>query len=92
MSSFVQSAHRFGQAVIVGVADTADRRGNPNPSQALTVPNGLVLREFKGSLQRYSWYERTQREARRAVFAWIEGWYNPHRRHSWLGHFESVRR
>ncbi|MGH8950569.1 MAG: IS3 family transposase [Acidimicrobiia bacterium] len=29
---------------------------------------------------------RTPREARRAVFDYIEGWYNPHRRHSSLGY------
>ena len=29
---------------------------------------------------------KTQREARLAVFSWIEGWYNPHRRHSSLGY------
>lgn len=28
---------------------------------------------------------RTQAEARMAVFDYIEGWYNPHRRHSGLG-------
>ena len=28
---------------------------------------------------------RTQAEAKMAVFAYIEGWYNPHRRHSGLG-------
>lgn len=28
----------------------------------------------------------TRDEARAAVFAWIEGWYNPHRRHSSLGY------
>jgi putative transposase len=28
---------------------------------------------------------RTQAEARLAVFRFIEGWYNPHRRHSALG-------
>jgi putative transposase len=28
---------------------------------------------------------RTQAEAKMAVFDWIEGWYNPHRRHSSLG-------
>jgi putative transposase len=28
---------------------------------------------------------RTQAEARVAVFRYIEGWYNPHRRHSALG-------
>ena len=29
---------------------------------------------------------RSQAEARMAVFEWIEGWYNPHRRHSALGY------
>ncbi|MAG34520.1 MAG: hypothetical protein CL908_26925, partial [Deltaproteobacteria bacterium] len=29
---------------------------------------------------------RTQSEARMAVFDFIEGWYNPHRRHSALGY------
>lgn len=29
---------------------------------------------------------RTREEARRAIFSWIEGWYNPHRRHSSLGY------
>ena len=29
---------------------------------------------------------RTQTEARRAVFDFIEGWYNLHRRHSSLGY------
>ena len=29
---------------------------------------------------------RTQVEARMAVFQFIEGWYNPHRRHSGLGY------
>jgi transposase InsO family protein len=28
----------------------------------------------------------TRDEARAAVFSWIEGWYNPHRRHSSLGY------
>jgi transposase InsO family protein len=28
----------------------------------------------------------TRLEARMAVFAWIEGWYNPHRRHSTLAY------
>ncbi len=28
---------------------------------------------------------RTQVEARHAIFRFIEGWYNPHRRHSALG-------
>lgn len=29
---------------------------------------------------------RSQAEAKMAVFDWIEGWYNPHRRHSSLGY------
>jgi putative transposase len=29
---------------------------------------------------------KTQTEARLAIFEWIEGWYNPHRRHSSLGY------
>ncbi len=33
---------------------------------------------------------RTPREARRAVFDYIEGWYNPHRRHSSLGYESPV--
>jgi putative transposase len=28
---------------------------------------------------------RSQAEARMAIFDWIEGWYNPRRRHSSLG-------
>lgn len=33
---------------------------------------------------------RSQVEARMAVFEWIEGWYNPHRRHSGLGYRSPV--
>jgi len=33
---------------------------------------------------------KSQAEARMAVFEWIEGWYNPHRRHSGLGHRSPV--
>jgi transposase InsO family protein len=28
---------------------------------------------------------KTHAEARLAIFEWIEGWYNPHRRHSGIG-------
>jgi transposase InsO family protein len=35
-------------------------------------------------LDRYCF--QTRDEARREVFSWIEGWYNPHRRHSGLGY------
>lgn len=33
---------------------------------------------------------QTQVEARLAVFEWLEGWYNPHRRHSALGYRSPV--
>lgn len=33
---------------------------------------------------------RTQAEARMAVFEYLEGWYNPHRRHSALGYESPV--
>jgi len=33
---------------------------------------------------------KTQTEARMAVFEWIEGWYNPHRRHSSLGYLSPM--
>jgi putative transposase len=33
---------------------------------------------------------RTQVEARMAVFQYVEGWYNPHRRHSALAYFSPI--
>jgi putative transposase len=33
---------------------------------------------------------KTQAEARMALFEWIEGWYNPHRRHSSLGYLSPI--
>ena len=33
---------------------------------------------------------RTQAEARMAIFEYIEGWYNPHRRHSALGYLSPL--
>ena len=33
---------------------------------------------------------RTRGQARREVFEYIEGWYNPHRRHSSLGYESPV--
>ena len=33
---------------------------------------------------------RSQAEAKMAVFEWIEGWYNPRRRHSSLGYRSPV--
>jgi putative transposase len=33
---------------------------------------------------------KSQAEAKMAMFEWIEGWYNPHRRHSSLGYRSPV--
>jgi putative transposase len=33
---------------------------------------------------------KSHAEAKMAVFEWIEGWYNPHRRHSALGYRSPV--
>ena len=33
---------------------------------------------------------KSQTEARTAIFAWIEGWYNLHRRHSSLGRISPI--
>lgn len=33
---------------------------------------------------------KSKTEARLAVFTWIEGWYNPHRRHSSLGYLSPI--
>ena len=34
---------------------------------------------------------KTKTEARQAVFTWIEGWYNPRRRHSALGYLSPIK-
>jgi len=33
---------------------------------------------------------KSQAEARMAIFQWLEGWYNPHRRHSALGYLSPI--
>jgi putative transposase len=33
---------------------------------------------------------KTQAEARLAIFEWLEGWYNPHRRHSSLRYLSPI--
>lgn len=39
-------------------------------------------------LDRRSW--KSKAETRTALFTWIEGWYNPRRRHSALGHMSPI--
>ena len=33
---------------------------------------------------------KSQSEARTAIFQWLEGWYNPHRRHSAIGYISPI--
>ena len=33
---------------------------------------------------------KSQAEARMTIFRWLEGWYNPHRRHSALGYLSPI--
>ena len=39
-------------------------------------------------IERRSW--RSKAEARTALFTWIEGWYNPRRRHSALNYLSPI--
>jgi putative transposase len=51
--------------------------------------DNAMAESFFASLERELLNRRrfkSQAEARMAIFEWIEGWYNPHRRHSSLGY------
>jgi Integrase core domain len=51
--------------------------------------DNAVAESFFASLEREVLDRRrfkSQAEAKMAIFEWIEGWYNPHRRHSSLGY------
>jgi putative transposase len=55
--------------------------------------DNAMAESFFASLERELLNRRrfkSQAEARMAVFEWIEGWYNPHRRHSSLGYRSPV--
>jgi putative transposase len=79
--------HRLRQAGLVGSMEKV----------ASSVDNALI-ESFWSSMQaelldRQSWTSRVQLAS--AIFEWIEGWYNPQRRHSSLGmvspaHFEQL--
>ena len=51
--------------------------------------DNAMTESFFASLERERLHRRrlkSQAEAKLAVFEWIEGWYNPHRRHASLGY------
>jgi putative transposase len=55
--------------------------------------DNAMVESFFASLERELLKRRRfkrQAEARMAIFEWIEGWYNPHRRHSRLGYRSPV--
>jgi transposase InsO family protein len=56
-------------------------------------PSASLVESFFATLERELLNRRrfkSQAEAKMAVFEWIEGWYNPHRRHSSLGYRSPV--
>lgn len=55
--------------------------------------DNAMAESFFATLEREVINRRTfksQAEARMAIFTWLEGWYNPHRRHSSLGYLSPV--
>jgi len=47
-----------------------------------------LMRQLQASLDRCRF--RDPEEAKRAVFEYIEGWYNPHRRHSSIDYYSPM--
>jgi putative transposase len=55
--------------------------------------DNATAESFFATLEREVFHRRqfrSQTEARMAIFEWIEGWYNPHRRHLGLGYRSPV--
>lgn len=69
------------------------RRVMPSMGSVGDAYDNAMAESFFATLERELLNRRrfkTQAEARMAVFEWIEGWYNPHRRHSALGYLSPV--
>lgn len=65
----------------------------PSMGSAGDAYDNAMAESFFATLEREVLQRRTfktQAEARMAVFEWIEGWYNPHRRHSSLGYLSPI--
>jgi len=55
--------------------------------------DNVMAESFLATLEREVLNRRrfkTRAEARMAIFEWLEGWYNPHRRHSSLGYWSPI--
>jgi putative transposase len=73
---------RFGERCrAAGIRISMGARASALDNAACEAFFGSLKRE---RLNRRSW--PTRREARSAIFEWIEGWYNPRRLHSTLGY------
>jgi hypothetical protein len=81
------TSHAFGKrcreaGVVPSMGSTGDAYDN------------AMAESFFATLEREVLNRRrfhTQAEARMAIFQWLEGWYNPHRRHSAIAHPSTTR-
>lgn len=65
----------------------------PSMGSAGDACDNAMVESFFATLERELLNRRrfkTQAQARMRIFEWIEGWYNPHRRHSALGYLSSI--
>lgn len=65
----------------------------PSMGSAGDACDNAMAESFFATLERELLNRRrfkTQAEARMRIFEWIEGWYNPHRRHSALGYLSPI--
>jgi putative transposase len=65
----------------------------PTQLKSLSIFADEIAESFFATLEREVLSRRrfkTQAEAKMAIYDWLEGWYNPHRRHSSLGYRSPV--
>jgi len=65
----------------------------PRGGRVASALDNSMMESFFGTLQlelldRQAWMTRA--ELARAIFEWIEGWYNPRRRHTSIGNLSPV--
>jgi hypothetical protein len=56
--SLVETVDGFGESIVIGISEAADRRLDACFSQALGVLNGYVLGGFNRSSQQWVYYAR----------------------------------
>lgn len=79
------TSYAFGKHCEAGVMPSMGSVGN--------ACDNAMAESFFASLEREVFARRrfkSHAEARMALFEWIEGWHNPHRRHSALGYRSPV--